>query len=130
MKTGWKGTQVAPRSDTWIQNWREKDDLLRSVPGVGAVTATTLLAELPKLGQLNRKQITALVGVAPFNCDSGNMRGKHAIWGGRACVRNALYMATLSASRYNPVTRAHFQHLSPVKESPPKSLSSLVCVNC
>jgi transposase len=91
--------------------WREKDDLLRSVPGVGPVTATTLLAELPELGYLNRKQIAALVGVAPYNCDSGNMRGKRAIWGGRACVRNALYMATLSASRYNPVIRDHFQHL-------------------
>lgn len=91
--------------------WREKDDLLRSVPGVGPVTATTLLAELPELGQLNRKQIAALVGVAPFNCDSGKLRGKRAIWGGRACVRNALYMATLAAYRYNPVIRAHFIHL-------------------
>ncbi len=106
--------------------WREKDDLLRSVPGVGAVTATTLLAELPELGQLNRKQIAALVGVAPFNCDSGNMRGKRAIWGGRACVRNALYMATLSASRYNPVIRAHFQHLS--RQGKPPKVALVACM--
>ena len=91
--------------------WREKDDLLRSVPGVGKVTSTTLLAELPELGQLNRKKIAALVGVAPFNCDSGAMRGKRAIWGGRASVRTALYMATLSATRHNPIICAHFKHL-------------------
>jgi transposase len=91
--------------------WREKDDLLRSVPGVGTVTSTTLLAELPELGQLNRKKIAALVGVAPYNCDSGKMHGKRAIWGGRAAVRTALYMATLSATRYNSVIRAHYNHL-------------------
>lgn len=91
--------------------WRDKDDLLRSVPGVGAVTSTTLLAELPELGQLNRKKIAALVGVAPYNCDSGQMHGKRAIWGGRAAVRTALYMATLSATRYNSVIRAHYKHL-------------------
>jgi transposase len=91
--------------------WREKEDLLRSVKGVGPVTATTLLAELPELGQLNRKKIAALVGVAPFNCDSGKMHGKRAIWGGRACVRNALYMAALSASRHNPVIQDFYQHL-------------------
>jgi transposase len=91
--------------------WREKDDLLRSVPGVGAVTSTTLLAELPELGLLNRKKIAALVGVAPYNCDSGKMHGKRAIWGGRAAVRTALYMATLSATRYNSVIRAHYNHL-------------------
>ncbi len=91
--------------------WREKEDLLRSVKGVGPVTATTLLAELPELGKLNRKQIAALVGVAPFNCDSGKMRGKRTIWGGRACVRNALYMAALSASRHNPVIRPFYQRL-------------------
>ena len=91
--------------------WREKDDLLRSVPGVGMVTSTTLLAELPELGRLNRKKIAALVGVAPYNCDSGNMHGKRAIWGGRAAVRTALYMATLSATRYNAVIRAHYKQL-------------------
>jgi transposase len=91
--------------------WREKEDLLRSVKGIGPVTATTLLAELPELGQLNRKQIAALVGVAPFNCDSGNMHGRRAIWGGRACVRNVLYMAALSACRFNPVIRTFYDHL-------------------
>ena len=91
--------------------WRENDDLLRTVPGVGQVTSFTLLAELPELGQLNRKQIAALVGVAPFNRDSGDMQGKRAIWGGRASVRAALYMATLSASRFNPIIRVHYQHL-------------------
>jgi transposase len=91
--------------------WREKENLLRSVPGVGPVTATTLLAELGELGQLNRKKIAALVGVAPFNCDSGQMHGRRAIWGGRACVRSTLYMATLSAIRFNAVIRTHFEHL-------------------
>lgn len=91
--------------------WRAQEQLLRSVKGVGAVTATTLLAELPELGQLNRKQIAALVGVAPFNCDSGKQRGKRAIWGGRACVRSALYMAALSASQHNPVIREFYQRL-------------------
>jgi transposase len=91
--------------------WREKDDLLRSVKGIGPVTATTLLAELPELGKLNRKQMAALVGVAPFNCDSGKMRGKRTIWGGRACVRNALYIATLSARRHNPVIQVFYQRL-------------------
>lgn len=91
--------------------WREKDDLLQSVPGVGKVLSTTLLADLPELGQLNRKKIAALAGLAPYNCDSGLMKGKRAIWGGRAPVRNALYMAALSASRYNPVIRTFFAHL-------------------
>ncbi len=91
--------------------WRENDDLLRSVPGVGMVTSTTLLAELPELGQLNRKKIAALAGVAPYNVDSGQMHGKRAIWGGRATVRSALYMSTLSAVRSNPVIRAHYLHL-------------------
>jgi transposase len=106
--------------------WREKDNLLRSVPGVGTVTATTLLADLPELGQLNRKEIAALVGVAPFNRDSGFMRGKRAIWGGRACVRNALYMATLSASRFNPVIKAHYQHL--VQVGKPRKVALVACM--
>lgn len=106
--------------------WREKDNLLRSVPGVGAVTSTTLLAELPELGILNRKQIAALVGVAPFNCDSGKMRGKRIIWGGRACVRNSLYMATLSACRYNPVIKSHFNHLK--AEGKPPKVALVACM--
>jgi transposase len=91
--------------------WREKDDLLRSVPGVGRVLSTTLLAELPELGTLNRKKVAALVGVAPYNCDSGKMHGKRAIWGGRASIRSVLYMATLSATRCNPVIRTFYERL-------------------
>lgn len=91
--------------------WREQEDLLRSVPGVGRVLAVTLIAELPELGTLNRKQIAALVGVAPFNCDSGQLRGKRAIWGGRASVRTCLYMATLSAIRYNPILCTFYERL-------------------
>jgi transposase len=91
--------------------WREKDDLLRSAPGVGPVLATTLLAELPELGVLDRKQIAALVGVAPLNRDSGTLRGKRTIWGGRAQVRAVLYMAAVVAARCNPVIRAFYQRL-------------------
>jgi transposase len=79
--------------------WREKEDLLRSVPGIGRVTTFTLLAELPELGTLNRKQIAALVGLAPFNRDSGQMKGIRTIWGGRSRVRAVLYMAALAATR-------------------------------
>jgi transposase len=89
--------------------WRVKDDLLQSIPGVGKVLAATLLAELPELGKLNRRQIAALVGVAPYNRDSGMMRGKRSVWGGRAPVRSALYMAALVATRFNPVI-ANFYH--------------------
>ncbi len=91
--------------------WREKDNLLKSVPAVGPVLSTTLLAHLPELGKLNRKQISALVGVAPFNRDSGTLRGKRTVWGGRATVRSVLYMATLVATRYNPVIREFYQRL-------------------
>src|SRR5919106_570199 len=91
--------------------WREKDNLLRSVPGVGPVVSITLLANLPELGTLSRHQIAALVGVAPLNRDSGRFRGKRIVWGGRARVRAALYMAALSASRYNPVIKAFYQRL-------------------
>ena len=91
--------------------WREKDNLLRSVPGVGPVLSATLLAELPELGTLDRRQIAALVGVAPLNRDSGNFRGKRSVWGGRARVRAVLYMGTLVASRHNPTIRAFYQRL-------------------
>lgn len=91
--------------------WRVNDDLLRSVPGIGPTVARTLLAELPELGQLDRRTIAALVGVAPFNRDSGQWRGRRMIWGGRASVRGALYMAALAASRHNPVMRAFYQRL-------------------
>jgi transposase len=91
--------------------WREKEDLLKTVPGVGPVMSRTLMANLPELGTLNRKQIAALVGVAPFNRDSGSSRGRRSIWGGRAPVRATLYMATLVASRWNPVIRDFYKRL-------------------
>ena len=81
--------------------WRVHEDVLRSVPGVGPITARTLLAELPELGTLDRRAIAALVGVAPMNCDSGQYRGQRHIWGGRASVRATLYMAAVSAARHN-----------------------------
>jgi len=91
--------------------WRVQDDLLRSVPGIGPTTARTLLAELPELGRLDRRCIAALVGVAPFNCDSGQQRGQRHIWGGRAAVRAVLYMAAVSGTRHNPVLRAFYRRL-------------------
>jgi transposase len=91
--------------------WREKADLLKSVPGVGRVTATTMLALLPELGSLSRRQIAALVGVAPFNRDSGTMRGRRTVWGGRATVRSALYMAALVGTRFNPALKAMYRRL-------------------
>jgi len=91
--------------------WRTKDDLLQSVPGVGRVLSLTLLAELPELGQLSRREIAALVGVAPLNRDSGRRRGKRLVWGGRAPVRAVLYMSALAATRANPVIRAFFERL-------------------
>ncbi len=104
--------------------WREKDDLLRSVPGVGPVLSSTLLADLPELGQLNRKQIAALVGVAPFNRDSGRLAGKRMIWGGRAAVRTTLYMATLSATRFNPVIRTFYERLVHAGKPPKVALTA------
>jgi transposase len=91
--------------------WRVKDDLLQSVPGVGRVVSLTLLAKLPELGRLARKEIAALVGVAPLNRDSGTLRGKRVVYGGRAPVRTVLYMAALVASKCNPVIRAFYQRL-------------------
>lgn len=91
--------------------WREKEDLLKSVPGVGDQTARTLIAALPELGELDRRQIAALVGVAPINRDSGTMRGRRMIAGGRADVRCVLYMAALVGVRRNPVLKAYYQRL-------------------
>jgi transposase len=91
--------------------WREKDELLRSVPGIGPVLTTTLLAMLPELGKLNHRQIAALVGVAPLNRDSGTLRGRRTCWGGRAQVRAVLYMAALTATRFNPVLRTFYRRL-------------------
>lgn len=91
--------------------WREKDDLLRSVPGVGKVLSRTLLSQLPELGTLTRKQIAALIGVAPLNRDSGTLRGRRCVWGGRAQVRKVLYMGALVAARFNPTIRAFHDRL-------------------
>lgn len=91
--------------------WKEKDKLLRSVPGVGPVTSATILAMLPELGTLNRKKIAALVGVAPVNKDSGRRQKKRRVYGGRANVRSVLYMAALSASKHNPRIKAFYDHL-------------------
>jgi transposase len=91
--------------------WREKDDLLKSVPGIGPVVSLTLMSALPELGALNRKQIAALAGVAPFNRDSGKFRGKRVTKGGRTRVRSALYMAALVATRFNPVIKEYYQRL-------------------
>jgi transposase len=105
--------------------WREKDDLLQSVPGIGPQTARTLLAELPELGRLNRQQIASLVGVAPLNRDSGLLRGKRTIWGGRTAVRCALYMATLSAVRFNPMIRPLYQRL--LRAGKPPKVALIAC---
>jgi transposase len=91
--------------------WREKEDLLRSVPGVGPVLSVTLLSGLPELGKLDRRQIAALVGVAPLNRDSGLFRGKRTVWGGRANIRTVLYMSTLVATRFNPVIKEFYRRL-------------------
>src|SRR3990172_6375714 len=103
-----KEMQELVESDPGLQ---AKAAILTSVPGVGPILAVTLLSGLPELGLLNRKEIAALVGVAPLNWDSGKLRGKRAIWGGRAHIRSTLYMAALVASRCNPVIRALYQRL-------------------
>lgn len=107
--------------------WRETQDLLQSVPGVGAVVATTLLAMLPELGQLNRKAVAKLVGVAPLNRDSGQWRGKRQVWGGRAAVRAVLYMAALVGTRYNPVLKAFYERL--LATGKPKKLALTACMH-
>jgi transposase len=105
-------------TDTQLQDlirhspvWREQDDLLQSVPGIGPITARTLLATLPELGTLKRRPLAALVGVAPLNHDSGQCRGRRTPWGGRTEVRRVLYMAALVAVRFNPVLKAYYQRL-------------------
>lgn len=91
--------------------WRTKDDLLQSIPGVGDVNSVTMMARCPELGQLNRRQISKLVGIAPLACDSGKYRGKRRIWGGRGDVRHVLYLAALSAMRHNAPIKAFAQKL-------------------
>ncbi|MBA3789689.1 MAG: IS110 family transposase [Rubrobacter sp.] len=106
--------------------WREKDDLLRSVPGVGPTLSATLLAELPELERLDRRKLAALVGVAPLNRDSGTLRGIRTVWGGRSSVRKTLYMATLSATRYNPAIREFYGRL--VAAGKPKKVALTACM--
>ena len=105
--------------------WREQEQLLRSVPGVGPVLCLTLLAQMPELGTLGRRQIAALAGVAPLNRDSGALRGKRTTWGGRARLRAALYMGTLVATQYNPVIRAFYQRLCAAGK--PKKVALTAC---
>lgn len=108
------------------QQWQQQQAILQSVPGVGVVTASTLIALLPELGQLNRQQIAALVGVAPINCDSGKMRGKRFVIGGRAAVRSVLYMAALVATQFNPVIRVFYQRL--LAQGKAKKLALVACM--
>src|SRR6202158_1851453 len=104
--------------------WRERDELLRSVPGVGKVLSSTLLAHLPELGALNRKQIAALAGLAPFNRDSGTLRGSRCIWGGHAQVRRVLYMATVAGVRSNPVIKNFYTQLRARGKYPKSALTA------
>ena len=115
--------------DQFIQGsalWQEKATLLKSVPGVGRITASTLLAMLPELGTLNRQQIAALVGVAPVNKDSGRKHGKRRIFGGRAAVRSVLYMAALSAKKHNPQIKKFYEHL--LKQGKEKKVALTACM--
>ncbi len=106
--------------------WRERDALLRGVPGVGPVLSTTLLAELPELGALTRHEVAALAGVAPLNRDSGTRRGQRAVWGGRAQLRATLYMGTLAAMRCNPVIKAFYERLCAAGK--PKKVALTACM--
>lgn len=105
--------------------WRAQEDLLRTVPGIGPIVSRTLLGELPELGTLSHKQLAALVGLAPLNRDSGTRRGHRMIWGGRAPVRSVLWMATIVASRHNPVIRAFYLRL--VAAGKPKKVALVAC---
>src|SRR5579864_4975119 len=107
--------------------WREKENLLRSIPGVGPILTTTLLADVPELGTTGHKQIAALVGLAPLNRDSGRWRGKRSIWGGRGHVRAVLYMATLTAVRLNPVLKALYERL--LRAGKPRMVAIVACMH-
>ena len=106
--------------------WRGKDDILKSVPGIGTVVSITLISELPELGLLNQKEIAALAGVAPLNRDSGTLAGRRTVWGGRSRVRAALYMAALVASRHNPVIRDYYLRLCAAGK--PKKVALTACM--
>jgi transposase len=107
--------------------WREKEKLLKAIPGVGRQMLLTVLATLPELGRIPRKQLAALVGVAPYNCDSGTLRGHRHCWGGRAQTRRVLYMATLSAARCNPQIRPFYERL--VAKGKPKKVALTACMH-
>lgn len=106
--------------------WKEKDALLQSVPGVGRVSSATLLGMLPELGLLNRQEIAALVGVAPVNKDSGKKRGRRRVYGGRGDVRSVLYMAALSAKKFNPVIRKFYERL--IQHGKEKKVALTACM--
>lgn len=106
--------------------WQNKDAILQSVPGIGPVVSISLLAELPELGTLNRQRISTLVGVAPLNCDSGQQRGVRHIFGGRARVRSMLYMAALTALRFNPVIKEFYQRL--IGKGKPHKVALTACM--
>lgn len=110
-----------------IDEWREKRDILLSVPGIGPTVVNTLLADLPELGHLGRKQISALAGVAPFNRDSGSMRGKRRIRGGRASVRTILFMAIMTSVQHNPVIKAFYRRL--VDSGKHKKVALTACIH-
>jgi transposase len=129
----WLRRQVADIDDDLQQQlrdsplWREREDLLRTIPGIGPVTSSTLLSRLPELGQLDRKAIAKLVGVAPLNHDSGTLRGARRVWGGRAEVRAVLYMATLVATRCNPCIRSFYERLCAAGK--PKKVALIACLH-
>ncbi len=106
--------------------WEHRVELMTSVPGMGRVTAVALLAQLPELGELGTREISGLVGVCPYSRDSGSMRGRRAIWGGRSAVRAALYMAALVGSRHNPILKAFYQRL--VASGKPKKVALVACM--
>ena len=106
--------------------WKAKDDLFRSMPGIGPINSRMLMACLPELGQLNRQKISALVGVAPFNRDSGQFKGQRRIWGGRAQIRQTLYMAAVTARRCNPVIRAYYERLT--ARGKPHKVAMVACM--
>lgn len=120
--TEWALQAAIERSPEWSQ----KAKILRSAPGIGSATASLLLSQLPELGELSHKQVTALVGLAPMACDSGTLRGKRMIRGGRAAVRRGLYMPTISAINCNPVIRAFYQRLVAAKK--PGMVAIVACM--
>jgi transposase len=107
--------------------WRERENLLRTIPGIGPVTSATLLSNLPELGQFDRKAIAKLVGVAPLNRDSGTLHGARRVWGGRAGVRAVLYMAALVATRHNPLIRGFYERLKAAGK--PKKVALVACMH-